>query len=150
MTSERSFIASAISGVVGIVDFSRVLGYTALGIILLGVGNSLSMTVRDRTRELAILKTLGFRRHQLVGLVASEAVLSALIGGALGALLALLAVEKSGLSLSVEGFSIAPHVSLQLFTTAIGLAAVIGLVGGLLPSWSASRLNIVRALREVD
>ena len=59
-TPERSFIASAISGVTGIVEFSRWLGYVALGI-------------RDRTREFAILKTLGFRRPQVLRLVIFEA-----------------------------------------------------------------------------
>jgi ABC-type antimicrobial peptide transport system permease subunit len=52
--------------VTGIVEFSRWLGYVALGIILVGVGNSLAMTIRDRTREFAILKTLGFRRPQVL------------------------------------------------------------------------------------
>jgi hypothetical protein len=47
---------SAISGVTGIVEFSRWLGYLALGIIVIGVGNSLAMTIRDRTREFAIYK----------------------------------------------------------------------------------------------
>jgi putative ABC transport system permease protein len=65
-TPERSFIASAISGVTGIVEFSRWLGYVTLGIILVGVGHSLAMTIRDRTREFAILKTLGFRRPQVL------------------------------------------------------------------------------------
>jgi putative ABC transport system permease protein len=149
-TPERSFIASAVSGVTGIVEFSRWLGYMALGIILVGVGNSLAMTIRDRTREFAILKTLGFRRPQLLRLVIFEAVLASLLGGALGAGLAWLAVNRSNLSLSVEGFTIAPHVTLELALWAVALAGVLGTVAAVLPAINASRLKIVQALREVD
>jgi putative ABC transport system permease protein len=149
-TPERSFIASAISGVTGIVEFSRWLGYVALGIILVGVGNSLAMTIRDRTREFAILKTLGFRRPQVLRLVIFEAVLASLFGGALGAGLAWLAVNRSNLSLSVEGFTIAPHVTLELALWTVALAGVLGTVAAVLPAINASRLKIVQALREVD
>ena len=149
-TLERSFISSAISGVTGIVEFSRWLGYVALGIILVGVGNSLAMTIRDRTREFAILKTLGFRRPQVLRLVIFEAVLSSLFGGALGAGLAWLAVNRSNLSLSVEGFTIAPYVTLELALLAVALAGVLGTVAAVLPAINASRLKIVQALREVD
>jgi len=149
-TPERSFIASAISGVTGIVEFSRWLGCVALGIIIVGVGNSLAMTIRDRTREFAILKTLGFRRPQVLRLVIFEAVLSSLLGGALGAGLAWLTVNRSNLSLSVEGFTIAPHVTLELALLAVALAGVLGTVAAVLPAINASRLKIVQALREVD
>ena len=147
---ERAFIATAISGVTGIVEFSRWLGYVALGIILIGVGNSLAMTIRDRTREFAILKTLGFRRPQVLGLVISEAALSSLLGGALGAGLAWLLVNRSSLSLSVEGFTITPHVTPELAGWAVALAAILGTVAAVVPAVQASRLQIVRALREVD
>ncbi|MGC1481638.1 MAG: FtsX-like permease family protein, partial [Chthoniobacterales bacterium] len=147
---EQAFIATAISGVTGIVEFSRWLGYVALGIILIGVGNSLAMTIRDRTREFAILKTLGFRRVQVLGLVISEAALSSLLGGALGAGLAWLLVNRSSLSLSVEGFTITPHVSPELAAGAIVLAAILGTVAAVVPAIQASRLQIVRALREDD
>jgi putative ABC transport system permease protein len=149
-TPERSFMAAAISGVTGIVAFSRWLGYVALGIILLGVGNSLSMSVRDRTREIAILKTIGFRRRQLLPLIVAEAALTALAGGVIGSLLGWLAVNRSGFYLAVEGFTLAPHVSAQLVTQGIGLAALIGVLAGVMPAFFASRLRIVTALKEVD
>ena len=134
----------------GIVEFSRWLGYVALGIILVGVGNSLAMTIRDRTREFAILKTLGFRRPQVLRLVIFEAALSSLLGGALGAGLAWLAVNGSNLSLSVEGFTIAPQVTLELALLAVALAGVLGTIAAVLPAINASRLKIVQALREMD
>lgn len=149
-TPERAFIASAISGIVGIVEFSRWLGYVALGIILLGVGNSLSMSIRDRTRDIAILKTIGFRRRHVLGLVVSEAMLTSLAGGCLGALLAWLAVRHSGFHLAVEGFTFVPHVSTGLLFTGIALSVLVGFLAGLMPAVRAARMRIVSALKEVD
>ncbi len=147
---EQSFIATAISGVTGIIGFSRWLGYVALGIILIGVGNSLAMTIRDRTREFAILKTLGFQRGHVLGLVITEAALASLLGGTLGASLAWLAVNRSSLTLSVEGFTITPYVSPELVLWAIALAGILGTLAAVFPAIRASRLRIVQALREVD
>ena len=146
----RTFIAASVSGVTDIVVFSRWLGYVGLGIILLGVGNSVSMSLRDRTREIAILKTIGYRCRHLLGLVLSEAVMVALAGGLLGAALAWLAVHRSGFLLTVEGFTFVPHVSARHLAAALGLAAGVGLVAGLAPSLRAGRMRVVRALREVD
>ena len=115
-----------------------------------GAAHSLATTIRDRTREFAILKTLGFRPPQVLRLVIFEAVLASLLGGALGAGLAWLAVNRSNLSLSVEGFTIAPHVTLELALLAVALAGVLGTVAAVLPAINAGRLKIVQALREVD
>jgi putative ABC transport system permease protein len=149
-TPERAFVVSSISGVTGIIEFSRWLGYVALGMILLGVGNSLSMSVRDRTREIAILKTIGYRRAQLLLLVVSEAMLTSLAGGVVGAAIAWVAVRSSGFHLAVEGFTFVPHVSVWLMAAAIGLAALAGAAAGFIPSLSASRTRIVTALQEID
>lgn len=147
---ERAFISSAISGVVGMIEFSRWLGYVAVGILFVGVANSLSMTVRDRTREIGILKTIGFRRAQVLFIIVSEAVVTALLGGVLGAISAFLLVNFSSFGLSAEGFTISPHVPVSLLLVAAGIAALVGLFGGLLPSYRASWLRIVQSLREVD
>ena len=149
-TPERSFIASAISGVVGMIEFSRGLAYIAVGILFVGVANSLSMTVRDRTREIAILKTIGFSRWQVLAVIVSEAGALAFIGGAAGAMIAFGVINSGSYGLSVEGFTIAPHVSFTLLLVATALASVVGIVGGLMPAWHASRLRVVGALREVD
>lgn len=149
-TPERAFISSAVSGVVGMIEFSRWLAYIAVAILFVGVANSLSMTVRDRTREIAILKTIGFRRAQVMAIIVSEAVVTSLLGGFLGTLLAFLVINNGSYGLSVEGYTIAPHVPLALLAVGTVLAAFVGLFGGLLPARFGCRLRIVQALREVD
>jgi len=147
---EHAFIASAVSGITGLVDFSRWLGFASLGLIVVGVGNSMSMSIRDRTREIALLKIAGFRRAQVLRVILAEAVASALIGGLLGAWLAAWAVSRSAFSISVEGYTIVPHVSIELILLSTLLAALMGLVGSYLPARAASRLTVPHALREVD
>lgn len=149
-TPERAFISSAISGVVGMIQFSRWLAYIAVGILFVGVANSLSMSVRDRTREIAILKTVGFRNAQVLAVIVSEAAVIALLGGLIGTLLAFLLINTGSYGLSVEGYTIAPHVPLALVALGPALAALVGLFGGLLPARFGCRLPIVQALREVD
>jgi putative ABC transport system permease protein len=149
-TPERSFISSAIAGVVGMIEFSRWLGYVAVGILFVGVANSLSMTVRDRVREIGILKTMGFRQTQVVFIIVSEATITAFIGGVVGALSAFFLINFGTFGLSVEGFTISPHVPPALLAASAFIAALVGLLGGLLPSYRASWLRIVQTLRGLD
>lgn len=112
--------------------------------LILLTGNTLSQGVRERTPELAVLKTLGFSNRSILGLVLAESVLLLLIGGVVGLLIA---------SAMMPGVSAASGGTVQLMgvpkvTWALGLTLmlVIGFVVGLLPARRAMRLNIVDAL----
>jgi putative ABC transport system permease protein len=110
------------------------------------VSNSIAMSVRERTREIAVLKAIGFVRAHIVTLVLAESLLVALAGGGLGA------AAASALFASI-GFSVAAGPSGYFVVTpaaiAIGLAvsAAVGVAAGGVPAWMASRLTIVDALR---
>jgi putative ABC transport system permease protein len=114
--------------------------------LLLVTGNTMATAVRERTAEFAILKALGFSDRFLLVFVLAESVSIALIGGVLGIGLA---------KLLTLGGSPAPSV-LPVFYLAtdqvlvgIGVALAVGIVAGLLPALSASRLKVVDALRRV-
>lgn len=145
---EQAFIASAISGITELIQFSLWLGYVALGIVLLGVSNSFAMTVRDRFREIAILKTLGFRRRQLVFLVAGEGAITACAGALAGALLVFWALQWQTFSISVEGFSLTPFVSPAAVASAAGVGLLIGACGALVPAIVASRRPAAAGLKD--
>lgn len=147
---ERSFLDSAVSSLAGLVEFTALLGYGALGLIVLGVGNSLSMSIRDRTREVAILKIVGFRRPQVLRLMLSEAFVCGVAGGLLGAALAAMILSASHFELSVEGFSFAPAFSTSLAGEALVLSALLATAAGFFPALRVSRLPVASALREVD
>jgi len=149
-TLQRGFLEAAMSGLESLVRFASGLGIMTLGLILVGVGNSLSIAIRDRTREIAIMKTLGFRRVQILQVVLSEAVLSSLLGGVIGATAAAIWIHGADLSLASEGFSFSPRFGWGLYLESVILAAFLGCLAGYWPAVRAAGLSVTRALREVD
>jgi putative ABC transport system permease protein len=115
---------------------------------LLVSANTMAMSIRERTREVAVLKTLGFTRRNVLGLFVSEAVALSLIGGLFGIFLGWLMVY--GLTHSPQFFSFFP----LKVTPGIGLlsmlaAGLVGLLSAAVPSYHASQVNIVDGLRHI-
>lgn len=118
--------------------------------ILLISANMLSMSVRERTREIGILKTLGFSPGEILGMVVGEASLIAVAGGLLGCALAAAlcaAVSTamkngSGFASVITGLSLTPLTA----TLTLGIALLIGLASSVLPGLNAARNSIVDAL----
>lgn len=114
--------------------------------ILLVSANTMAMSIRERTREVAVLKTLGFTRSTVLSLFVGEAVVLALIGGILGSLVAFLlgiGAAKAG------GFAGALKVAPTTMLVAWAAAALMGFFSALIPSYHASRLGIVEGLRHI-
>lgn len=114
---------------------------------LLVSANTIAMSIRERTREVAVLKTLGFTQRGVLGLFVSEAVALSLVGGLLGASLG---------RLMVFGFSHAPQMTFfplkmtpQIWIASLLLSAVVGLLSAAIPSYHASQVNIVDGLRHI-
>lgn len=116
----------------------------AFATILLIVGNTMVMAIRERTREIGVLKTLGFPNGRIARMVLGESLLLALLGGvpALAVAWALCLMAAPFLSSFVPGFALSPQVA----GAGLGLMLLLGLVTGLVPAISALRLNIVTAL----
>jgi putative ABC transport system permease protein len=112
--------------------------------LLLLTGNTMAQAVRERTSELAVLKTIGFSSRSVLMMVLGESVLLVLIGGVLG--VGLSAVLGPIISAGSGGTISLPDVRWQSWATAIGLMVAIGLLVGALPAIRAMRLNIVDAL----
>jgi putative ABC transport system permease protein len=119
----------------------------AFFMLLLIVANTMAQSVRERTNELAVLKTLGFTHRQVLGLVLAESCLLALLGALLGMGLAWILIttlgDPSGGQLPV--FFLPPKDAVLGAVIAI----VFGLATGALPAMQAMRLRIVEALRRV-
>ena len=118
--------------------------------ILLVSGNTMAMSVRERVREVGILKTLGFTRGTILGIIVSEAVVIALIGGLIGLFLAagICQVLRSGPSIFVDTSRIImPGL---MWGICLGVAAMIGIISSVVPAWNAVQRSIVDALRFND
>jgi putative ABC transport system permease protein len=112
--------------------------------LLLLSGNTMMQAVRERTSELAVLKTIGFSSISVLGMVLAESILLVLLGGVVG--LGLATVVVPALSAGSGGFLNLPGVGANSWVLGLVLMVVIGLLVGLLPALRAMRLNIVDAL----
>jgi putative ABC transport system permease protein len=117
--------------------------------IMLVSANTMAMSVRSRTREVAVLKTLGFTRRGVLSIFVSEAVALATAGGLLGILVAIPLITM--LTRSFIGFGIPLDMKVNAPTAALSLAVALtlGIVSGYVPAYRASRMNIVEGLRHI-
>src|SRR5438093_1941316 len=103
--------------------------------VLLVSGNTMAMSVRERVREVGVLKTLGFTREAILGMILGESVVLAVVGGAFGLVLAsaLCGILRKAPSLigQIKRLSIHPPVALACLCVAIA----IGLPSSLIPAW---------------
>jgi putative ABC transport system permease protein len=115
---------------------------------LLVSANTMAMSIRERTREVAVLKTLGFTKRGVLGLFVSEAVALSLGGGLLGVGLGWLLVY--GITHSPQFVSFFPlQVTPGIGVLAMLVAGLVGLISAALPSYHASQVNIVDGLRHI-
>jgi putative ABC transport system permease protein len=112
--------------------------------ILMIVGNTMALTIRERTREIGVLKTLGFTGGRILRLVLGESILLALLGGLPGLALAALVTMllRPSVSNLLPGFALTGDIVAE----AIGLMLALGLITGLIPALNAKRLKIAIAL----
>jgi len=115
--------------------------------ILLVTANTMAMSIRERAREIAILKTLGFTRRRLLGLLVAESAAIALAGGLLGTLGARLFYSLVDVWKHTQGFF--PIFVVEPETIAVGLllSVLIGVTSAAVPAYRVSQQTIAHALR---
>jgi putative ABC transport system permease protein len=142
--SEAAFAAAFIQQMGNIEFLIRAIGSLVFFTLLLVTGNTMAIAVRERTSEIATLKAIGFSAKFVLGLVLTESMLIAAIGGALGLWLVHGLIQKDltqGLiMLYLPGIALASGLAVALAT---------GLVAGLIPALNAMRLNVATALRRL-
>jgi putative ABC transport system permease protein len=104
------------------------------------------MTVLERTREVGVLRSLGWRRRQVLSMILKESLVLGVVGGLCGIPVGLGLGALLG-SAGIWGGAIEPLYTPQLLVQAVMVAMVAGVVGGLYPAWRATRMRPVEALR---
>lgn len=142
--TEQAFNASFAKqlGDIGLI-VSAIMGAVFFTLILL-TGNTMAQAVRERTNELAVLKTIGFSSQSVLGMVLAEGVLLLVLGGVLG--LALAGVVVPIVAKGSGGMLNLPPIGASTWILGLVLMVVIGALVGALPAIRAMRLNIVDAL----
>jgi putative ABC transport system permease protein len=144
--TERAFQQGFIAASSSIISAMNFISFVIIGIIMLVLGNTMIMSARERTREYAVFKTLGFSGGHLIGLIAGESFLISFIGGALGLALTLPIVQMFQAFIPKGWF---PVFNVEPITIILaGLSAlVVGIAASLFPIQRALRTKIVDGLR---
>lgn len=122
-------------------------GTSLLAILVgvLGVTNTMLMSVFERKQEIAILLALGWKRRRIVQMILSESALLGFSGGIIGVVLGVIGVQFMEKSPALRGL-LAPDLSAGLMLMAIGIAVFVGVLSGLYPAWRSSQLTPSLAL----
>jgi ABC-type antimicrobial peptide transport system permease subunit len=122
------------------------ISFLAIFVGGVGVMNTMLMAVMERTREIGVLRALGWRRGRILRMIMTEALLLGLLGGVLGIGVAF-ALAYSLNYVPLYSGILQSRWDLDIFVRAISIALFLGLLGGLYPAFRATRLQPVEALR---
>lgn len=150
--SERSMNVSFMAGFSAILTALEIVSFVILGIMLLILGNTIAMGVRERTREYAVLRAIGFEPWHIRFFVIAEAAALGIVAGLVGVGIAYPFVNdvigraiEENMGAWFPYFRVEPQTAGLAVVIAIGLAAA----GSLLPSIQAGRVSVIEALRRV-
>ncbi|MDZ4657629.1 MAG: FtsX-like permease family protein [Bythopirellula sp.] len=125
--------------------------YTSIAVVvalLCVAANTMAMSLRERTREIALFKAIGFPQSTILGLFLSEAVVIGLLGGIMGAFGAKLLFSVVDFSKIIPGLAWL-YVPWSTALWGVALATGIGLVSGIIPAYRAANVSVIEGLRKV-
>jgi putative ABC transport system permease protein len=143
--TERAFTQNFISGMSSVLKAMNFVSFIIIGVIMLVLGNTMIMSARERTREYAVLKTLGFSGGHLIGLIIGESLLIAVLGAGLGILVTYPIVF--GIATILKGFLPFFYVTPTTLVLASSAALFIGIAASIFPIYRALNTKIVDGLR---
>lgn len=145
-TTTAASMASRMNTALNTIDTAN-WAISLLAIIIGGVGvvNTMVMSVFERTREIGVLKAVGWKEKRILGMILGESVVLTLIAAVVGTVVAVIGVVAL-LSVYFSG-TIEPSFALDIFIRAFVVAFVVGIIGGLYPAYRAARLSPTEALR---
>jgi putative ABC transport system permease protein len=145
--SEKAFGLEFVAMLGNVKAFILMICLAVVFATLLVSANTMAMSIRERTREVAVLKTLGFTRQSVLRLFVSEAVALAIAGGIIGIGLAYGLVYSASKSPYMSFYNM--KVTAGMWAIALFISGLVGLLSSLIPSYHASQVNIVDGLRHI-
>lgn len=145
--TEKAFQQSFVSLSGAIITSLEIVSYVIIGIILLVLANTIIMSARERIREYAVLKTLGFTSFHVVGLIAGESLFISMIGGVVGLIGAFPVCAGFGAAFP----TMFPVFEIQTSTMilAILFAFTVGIIAAVFPAYRSANMKIVDGLRQI-
>ena len=151
--SERAFALSFLGGFSAVLSAFQWVSLGILVIMTLILANTIAMSVRERTHEYGVLRAIGFPPGHIFGFIVGESLLVSLAGGLVGAVIVELLINHAlGPFMQDNMAGVFQHFFTPgwVVAVAVGAAAVLGVVAGLIPAVLASRLKVTDALRRLD
>ena len=146
--TEKQFAQSFMEMIGNVKGFIQYTSIAVVAALLCVAANTMAMSLRERTREIALLKAIGFPRNSVLAMFLSESVLIGLLGGVVGALGGKLIFSVVDLSKVAPGLGLF-YVPWSTALYGLALAAVIGLLSGLIPAWRAAHISVIDGLRKI-
>lgn len=135
----------------GIMLFIGAIASVALLVGVISIVNIMLVNVSERTREIGVLKAIGFTEREILTSILSESGLLGLIAAIIGVIIAAILLEIGVIYISqlsgITNVSVISMLPLWLVAGVICGATLLSILAGLYPAWRASRLNVVEALR---
>ena len=144
LTSEE--ISSIANDVLGILD-TATLAVSALAIIVgaIGIINTMVMAVYERTKEIGVLKSVGWKSRKILTMILGETLVLTTLSGIVGSIFGILIPEVGLRLFNVTDFALG--YSPKTFILAFGITIIVGIIGGIYPAYKASKLAPTEALR---
>ncbi|RJP74208.1 MAG: FtsX-like permease family protein [Ignavibacteriales bacterium] len=146
--TERAFTQGFVAATSSIITAMNVMSFVIIGIILLVLGNTMIMAARERTREYAVFKTLGFNAKHLTGLIFGESLLISALGGGVGLLLTFPIVSFFEQNIP-KGFFPVFQIEPVTIILAVSSAILVGILASIFPIQRALTTKIVDGFRHV-
>ncbi len=146
--TEKEFQMNFIQMTGAIIVGLRIVSYLIIGVILLVLANTMAMTARERVSEHAFLRTLGFRKYHLVGLILGESLLMACIGGIIG--MVLLKIVSGVVAIAIAQFFPIFKADFITYFACMVTAVIVGFGASVFPIQRALHIRIVDGLRVVE
>ena len=143
--SEISFIGQFLAGYRSFLKLSEILGLIVIVSMGLVAANTAAMSVRERRREVAVMRSIGFTSNALLAMLLGESVILSTVGGLVGCATAYLVLKFGLPAFNINTIPMLP----RLIVYGTGVAATMGIVCAIIPAFSTARGNIVESLRGV-